>query len=46
MQWYADLIFSASLASTSALLIYFLGNFPSVRLVDQQGRQIESDILL
>ena len=36
-----DLIFSALSAYTSVLWIDFLGNFPSVRLVDQQRRQIE-----
>ena len=40
-RWYTDLIFSALPAYTSALLIHFLGNFPSVRLVDQQRKQME-----
>ena len=40
-EWYADLIFSDLLAYISVLLIHFLCNFPSVRLVDQQRRQME-----
>ena len=36
-----DLIFRALLAYTSTILIHFLGNCVSVRLVDQQRRQME-----
>ena len=41
VQWYADLSFSTLSAYISMLLVHFLGNFPSVRLVDQWKRQME-----